>query len=325
MIVTCASAIVDLLACPTCQNPLAYEDQSLMCRNGLCHQASAPFVTVKGKPVLVDFERSHLVHATVTAQDGASDVARHTRSGLVQRLLHGRNHSSRHFAKDLIGRLSTQRKKQTVLIIGGGTIGSGAEALYEDERIQVIAIDVYASPMVTIVADGHQLPFASGSIDAVWIQAVLEHTLDPAAIVAEVHRVLRPEGLVFANVAFLWPIVEQAYDYTRYTANGLRWLFRDFETLALGFSSGPGTGAVNALRYLAQSLFRHEKFGTLITIPFLWMRWLDRFCGNRRGLDAAPAPFIFARRSASPITHQQLFAFYDEQDALVRRSHRWRD
>jgi ubiquinone/menaquinone biosynthesis C-methylase UbiE len=32
----------------------------------------------------------------------------------------------------------------------------------------------------------------------VWIQAVLEHVLDPPIVVAEIYRVLRPGGLVYA-------------------------------------------------------------------------------------------------------------------------------
>lgn len=324
MLVDDARLIADRLACPACRGPVAIDPGGIRCTATECAQRAQPFPTVSGKPVLIDFEHSYIDSAAIIATDGASPLDRRERPPLVSRILHGTNHASPYFAQRLMESLVRDCPEPTILVIGGGRVGSGAQALYTDERVRLIALDVYASPLVTLVADGHRLPFADGSIDAVWVQAVLEHTLDPAAIVAEMHRVLRPGGLVFANVAFMWPIVEQAYDFTRYTASGLRWLFRDFEVLAMGFSSGPGTGVVNAIRYLAQSLFRSEKLGSLVTLPFLWLRWLDRHCGNLRGMDAAPAPFFYGRRSDRAITARELLAFYDAQADLVRASHRYR-
>ncbi len=324
MLVEDACLIADRLACPACRGPLAVDHDRMRCTAPECSQNAEPFASLGGKPVLIDFERSYIDRAAIIETGGASPLDRRERSPLVSRILHGCNHASPHFAQRLIESLARDRVDPTILVIGGGRVGSGADALYQDQRVRVIALDVYASPLVTVVADGHRLPFADGSIDAVWVQAVLEHTLDPMAIVAEMHRVLRPDGLVFANVAFMWPIVEQNYDFTRYTASGLRWLFRDFDVEAMGFSSGPGTGVVNAVRYLAQSLFRNEKLGSLATLPFLWLRWLDRFCGNRRGMDAAPAPFFYGRRRECGITPRQLIAFYDEQPDLIRAAHRLR-
>lgn len=324
MLVDDAHLIADLLACPTCRGPVAATGAAILCRTAGCAQAEQPFLTLNGKPALIDFDQSYIDRAAIVETGGASALDRRERSRLVSRILHGRNHASPHYARMLIDRLAAECRAPTILVIGGGRIGSGADALYTDQRVRLITLDVYASPLVTLVADGHRLPFADGSIDAVWVQAVLEHTIDPGAIVAEMHRVLRDGGLVFANVAFMWPIVEQGYDFTRYTASGLRWLFRDFEVLALGFSSGPGTGVVNAIRYLSQSLLRSEKLGSLATLPFLWLRWLDHFCGNRRGMDSAPAPYFFGRRSDRPIAPRQLLDFYHEQDALVRQSHRLR-
>jgi ubiquinone/menaquinone biosynthesis C-methylase UbiE len=67
------------------------------------------------------------------------------------------------------------------------------------------------------VADGHQLPIADGSVDGVWIQAVLEHVLDPSIVVQEIHRVLTPGGVVYAETPFMQPVHEGAYDFTRFS------------------------------------------------------------------------------------------------------------
>ena len=115
-----------------------------------------------------------------------------------------------------------------VLIVGGGGRGSGTEALYAARDIRLVGTDVYASPDVEIIADGHRLPFADASFQGVWVQAVLEHVVAPERVVAEIARVLVDGGMVYAETPFLQPVHERAYDFTRYTRSGHRWLFRRF-------------------------------------------------------------------------------------------------
>jgi ubiquinone/menaquinone biosynthesis C-methylase UbiE len=71
-------------------------------------------------------------------------------------------------------------------------------------------------------ADIRRLPFASDTFDAVTAMDIIEHIDDDKAAVAEVHRVLKPGGLLFATVpAFpsLWSEHDEAlHHYRRYTA-----------------------------------------------------------------------------------------------------------
>jgi len=53
-----------------------------------------------------------------------------------------------------------------------------------------------------LVADLHQLPFASAAFDSVVANNVLEHLYDPLAGLREVHRTLRPGGHLFALIPF---------------------------------------------------------------------------------------------------------------------------
>ncbi|HTM62846.1 MAG TPA: methyltransferase domain-containing protein [Burkholderiales bacterium] len=67
-----------------------------------------------------------------------------------------------------------------------------------------VGLDRCALPGVDVVADlddGH-LPFGTESFDVVSANQVLEHVRDLVRLVGEVHRVLRPGGLLVAHVPY---------------------------------------------------------------------------------------------------------------------------
>ncbi len=67
---------------------------------------------------------------------------------------------------------------------------------------------------------------------------------------AEIHRVLRPGGIVYADTPFLQQVHEGAYDFTRFTDSGHRFLFRRFERIDSGSVAGCGHGAALVGRLL---------------------------------------------------------------------------
>ncbi|MFD1949616.1 class I SAM-dependent methyltransferase [Sphingomonas arantia] len=327
MLVHDAAALAALLACPACNGPLAGTPDDPACRTESCDRRDVPLDRIDGKAVLVDFDRSILDRDAMLATGGASVLGRDRWRQVLSRVVDGRNHFSAHYARTMIADLAASNgtRRPVILIVGGGAIGSGAEPLYASPDVDLVAFDIYVSPHITFVADGHAIPLQDASVDAVWVQAVLEHTVDPFAIVAEMTRVLRPGGLVFANTAFLWPVCEHAYDFMRFTTSGLRWLFRDFDVMSVGYSSGPGTTAALAIRYLAQSLLRSTKLGQIAAFPFVWLRLLDRWCDGRRGLDGASALFFYGRKADRPLALDALVPFYAAQPALARAAQRNRD
>lgn len=85
-----------------------------------------------------------------------------------------------------------------------------------------------------IVASLDSLPVEDGSFDAAVATEVLEHVADPAAAVAELHRVLVPGGRLLVTVPFVWQLHEEPFDFYRYTHHGMRALlegagFREVE------------------------------------------------------------------------------------------------
>jgi SAM-dependent methyltransferase len=102
-----------------------------------------------------------------------------------------------------------------------------------------------------IQADVEQpLPFADASFDGAVLKDVLEHVLDPVAVVKEVRRVLVPGGRVLASSPDAQRWVWDDYTHRRpFTRKAFRLLFEDQGlTVELsGYESVmPGTGIVSA-------------------------------------------------------------------------------
>lgn len=61
------------------------------------------------------------------------------------------------------------------------------------------------------IADGSALPLRSESIDVCLYNHIYEHVLDPDAVMAEIQRVLRPDGIVYLALANRLGVIEPHY------------------------------------------------------------------------------------------------------------------
>jgi Methyltransferase domain len=306
--------ILSLLVCPRCRSALAPSACGRRCTSPSCRFAAAgSFPTVGQWPVLVDFERSILDRASVQAAPGAKlapGAWRRVGERLPARVRawwKPRNAVAARNVEALMSRL--EGPAALVLVIGGAEMGNGVEALY-DAAPTVIGFDIYGSPLTHFIADAHQIPLPSASVDAVVIQAVLEHVLDPAQVVREIARVLRPAGLVYAETPFLQQVHAGAYDFTRYTASGHRWLFRAFDEIDAGAVAGPGTQMLWSIDHLVRGLVRSGTAGRLARAAFSWLRLLDRLVPAPFALDDASACFFLGRRAERELAAREIAAYY---------------
>jgi hypothetical protein len=139
---------------------------------------------------------------------------------------------------------------------------------------------------------------------------VLEHVLDPATVVAEIHRVLRDGGLVYAETPFLQQVHAGAHDFTRFTASGHRYLFRRFEEITAGTVAGPGTGMLWSVDHLTRGLSRSALAGRAVRGLAFWLRGLDSLVPPRFAADSASAHYFLGRRSEKEMTAREIVAYY---------------
>lgn len=304
----------DLFICPRCASPVRSAGGPWRCTNASCRYAEESFPTVSGVPALVDFEHSVLDADRLQASQAASLVRRSKLSRVLNRLVHPANTTARaevaRMLELLRGDAAAGGRRPRILVIGGGTQGDGLAELYADPKVDLIAFDIYVSPLVQFVGDGHAIPLADGSADGVIIQAVLQHMLEPTVAAKEIHRVLRSGGIVYADSPFLQQVCEGPYDFARFTDSGHRYVFRNFECIDSGCVAGAGTALRWSLDHFVRALTRSIRLGRITSLCFFWLSCADRILDPRHSLDAASSVFFLGRKSAVSITEAQIIDYY---------------
>lgn len=300
------SRIRQLLVCPRCGSGLVAETEGFHCvaPGCACHRPGT-FPMTGRWPILVDFEHS-VMDREVVVTEGVGRAER--LPAPLRRLIKPPNRVAARNIELLLRALPGPAPR--LLVVGGATVGNGVGAVYEDPRVEVIAFDITASPVTQFVADAHQIPLGERSVDAVVVQAVLEHVLDPPTVVSEIHRVLKDGGLVYAETPFLQQVHAGAYDFSRYTASGHRYLFRQFEELAAGAVAGPGTQLLWSVDHLVRGLTRSAAAGRGVRGLLCWLRALDRVVPEEYAQDDASALYFLGRRRELEMTPQEIVAYY---------------
>jgi SAM-dependent methyltransferase len=182
----------------------------------------------------------------------APDPAASSRLGLLYERAYGavcgrhpdfrRSHFHWLAVKDLYRDLRTllPELRGRVLDVGCGDKPYGPWLSNASEHV---GADVAAGPNVDVViTPGASWPFESCSFDAVVCTQVMEHAQDLANVLGEIHRVLKPGGIVLATVPFAYNEHGAPADYRRFSAHGVRDLFsQEYEVLQLKTQGGIGS------------------------------------------------------------------------------------
>lgn len=306
--------IIAKLCCPRCQAPIEVQKTSYACCSKAC---GAVYPTTNHIPILVDPQKSVFDLSTFQRQDPTFfrpiPEWRKKLSEMIPEMS-SNGAASRAYSR-LRSLLHAENQVSNVLVVGGGVTGSGMEVLQNDRRIRLIETDAAVEERTQIICDAHDLPFADNSMDAVIVQAVLEHVVDPHRCVAELHRVLKPGGLVYSDTPFMQQVHGRQYDFTRFTKLGHRRLFRHFDEVESGITCGPGMALAWSIRYFLMSFSDNAKYRVAASgfarVMFWWLTKLDPFLVTKKAAnDAASAFYFLGRKGESTLDDRQLLASY---------------
>ncbi len=300
--------VLEMLRCPKSGKSLELVDNYLVAQSS---EEDLKYEVIDGYAVLVDFDNSVLKKEDVRSV--SSVIERRSYFGIlgfVKRLVSPPQVVTAENVEKIMNLLFKSNDHAQVLIVGGGSIGQGMQPLYDDPRVALVSFDIYASPSVQFVADGHNIPLPDSKFDLVIVQAVLEHVLEPDKVVAEIHRVLKSEGIVYSETPFLQQVHEGAYDFTRYTESGHRYLFRKFELIRSGVTAGAGTQLLWTLDFFFRSLFRSYRVGKIVKLFFFWLHYFDKVIPNSYNIDSANGVYFLGKKQNLAISPNEIVAHY---------------
>lgn len=276
-----------IVFCPKCQGDLTFKNDVLSCEH-----CPANYCLKDGRVVFINN------HATKIIEKSQSDQFTARLKNFFKKYQKIYNFLALIFGAVPVNTTAKKFSKK----LGRGLIiinlGAGTKILRSD----IINVDFQSYPGVEIVADAGALPFKDSSLDAVICDYLLEHTYRPGAIINEIKRVLKIDGLVYIGVPFVLGFHSAPDDYYRWTKQGIKKLSQDFEPLELKASAGPTSALVWVLtEWLATALsfnlsFLYQVWLVIFTIVLAPIKLLDFLIANFRTADNIAAGFYFIGR-----------------------------
>lgn len=299
-------ALQECLICPRCRSPLNSREESFVCEN-----CGNEYPVIAGIPILIDEAKSGFPVAhyqrpqPLSRGERGKRVLRSLLPAISMNIAARRNYER---FREMLFSLSPNPR---VLIIGGATAGAGTTDLLADKRIEFVESDVAIDERTTLVCDAHVLPFADQTFDGVIFQAVIFYLKDYPRCIREIFRVLKPEGVVYSESAFMEQVVGGEYDFYRFTLRGHEYQFREFERISSGVSGGPAMATAWSIQYLLLSFTENLAFRAAIRIfskcTLFWMKYLDLWLVRKRGsVDAAAGTYFMGRRPLAAVVPERV-------------------
>lgn len=309
--------IQPLLCCPKCKGNLeSIDSEQYQCNRLECNLL---FPVRDGIPILIDENASiFTIDDFLSSRNMYFDLApENSFKKFTKRLIPGisRNVKAVSNYQEFVKLLLTKSNSPKVLVLGGSILGEGMKVVVEYPEIVLVESDVSFGPRTDVILDAHSIPFKDDSFDGVIVQAVLEHVVEPYKCVEEIHRVLKKDGLVYAETPFMQQVHGGCYDFTRFTHLGHRRLFRKFEEIESGAVCGPGMALAWSYNYFLLSFTRSKVMRILIKIfvrlTSFYLTYFDKLLIDKaETLDAASGYYFMGRKSDSILSDKELIKLY---------------
>jgi SAM-dependent methyltransferase len=311
-----SQTVQELLRCPICYAKIRQAGQQFTCTNSEC---DTHFPIVDGMPVLLNEKSSvfSINDFVLHRKTFFSNVSKNKLEKTIRRFLPK-------ISKNIKGKLNYRRlsdlllRKSTfprILIIGGSILGQGIEPLINNTSLDFVESDVSFGQRTMLICDAHDIPFQDESFDGVIVQAVLQHVVDPYRCCEEIHRVLKEQGVVYAETPFMQQVHGGRYDFTRFTHLGHRRLFRRFDEIDSGAVCGPGMALAWSYQYFLLSFTRAGMLRKLVRVfaylTSFWLKYFDYYLINKPGtLDAASGIYFMGTKTKQTLSDHDLIKQY---------------
>jgi SAM-dependent methyltransferase/uncharacterized protein YbaR (Trm112 family) len=306
--------IIPDLRCPKCVSIMKKVDDSLLCNSQDC---KLKFPIINNIPILINEDNSIFSIEDFTEMRETTIKKRSSLKKIIASMIPSisKNVKAEENYLKFTEKLLSIAESPKVLIIGSGIEGEGTKTILENPCFELYESDVSFGPRTRFIVDAHNIPFVEEYFDGVIIQAVLEHVVDPFRCVSEIHRVLKKDGLVYAETPFMQQVHEGRYDFHRFTHLGHRRLFRDFSEIDSGPVCGPGMALAWTYSYFLYSFFGSKAFRRII-LPIahftsFFLKYFDYYLIDKPGTyDAASGFFFLGQKSSVPLKDRELLKLY---------------
>lgn len=191
---------------------------------------------------------------------------------------------------DFLNKYNLLNNENRILNAGSSSVRYGTNC---------VNIDIEPNPSVDVVCDIQALPDSLGQFDVIVCNAVLQYCPNPQRVADEFQRVLKPGGYLFLDAPWNQPSCPEPADRFRFSEDGLRSLFSNFEIIESGPSIRSGSAFAMLGLHIASRL-THNKYlnyifrriAFLLLYPFRWLQTTD-------GGKTAGAFYIICRKTIS--------------------------
>ncbi len=214
----CKNYIDKILCCPLCKGELNHQNSLILCLECKSEYTLLSSGAIDFKPIKDHTQNIQLLLPSKTKYP-ASDTILIKKYG--ERIV-GRKNIPKHLSKLILSHFPYVKKGSRLLTLDLGCGDLPHKGICREYGYEYIGLD-FNSKKADILADAQCLPFKDEAFDFVFSIAVLEHIQNPILLVREVERILKPDGIFIATVAFLEPFHENSYFH--HSVNGIFSLF----------------------------------------------------------------------------------------------------
>ena len=304
------------IVCPACKRLLRFIAPSSL----LCQPCDRLYPVENGIPILLHQDSAFSAGQITKNKDTyfANTMAENRLKQRLRRALPSLGRDFGHADIDKLARSAVPFSTPPPLAL---LVGSGASSSTIRQRfpgLSWITSDVDLSYHPDLITDMQWLPLANESISFAVAEMVIEHVMNPIDAARELERVCKPDGIILVKIPFCFPWHGVPYDFTRFTASGIRALFPCFEILHLDRCMGPWSAVAYAIDSTVTNSFSSKtarRFAATASRFLLgWLKWLDALpVPKGRSLATTSGITLVGRKTKVRLSQKQLL---DELRAL---------